>query len=122
MTETAARMPGGTHVAGRAHDILLVALIVLRPLVWSGQAGAWDNLAWLLLALIVLVWLVIDAWRGRVSAWRFGIGGVLAVALLLILLPAAFRSPYPSTGMGLWGMAVIHLGFSAYLMQIDRKS
>lgn len=107
-----------SHVQGRGHDILLVALIALRPLVWSGQAGAWDNLAWLLLALVALVWLVIDAWRGRVAAWRFGIGGVLAAALLLILLPAALRSPYPSTGMGLWGMAVIHLGFAAYLMQI----
>lgn len=118
MTDAAARMLSGTHVAGRAHDILLVALIALRPLVWSGQAGAWDNLAWLLLALVTLVWLVIDAWRGRVPAWRFGIGGVLAAALLLILLPAALRSPDPSTGMGLWGMAVIHLGFAAYLMHI----
>ena len=118
MTDAVARTLSGTHVAGRAHDILLVALVALRPLVWSGQAGAWDNLAWLLLALVALVWLVIDAWRGRVSAWRFGVGGVLAVALLLILLPAALRSPYPSTGMGLWGMAVIHLGFAAYLMQV----
>lgn len=118
MTDAAARTLSGARVAGRAHDILLVALIALRPLVWSGQAGAWDNLAWLLLALVALVWLVIDAWRGRVAAWRFGIGGVLAAAMLLILLPAALRSPYPSTGMGLWGMAVIHLGFAAYLMQI----
>lgn len=118
MTELAARTLNVSHVAGRAHDILLVALIALRPLVWSGQAGAWDNLAWLLLAVGALVWLVIDAWRGRVPAWRFGIGGVLAAILLAILLPAALRSPYPSTGMGLWGMAVIHLGFAAYLMQV----
>lgn len=106
------------QVAGGAHDILLVALITLRPLIWSGDASAWDNLAWLLLAVGALVWLVIDAWRGRVPAWRFGVGGVIAAVLLLILLPAAFRSPYPSTGMGLWGMAVIHLGFAAYLMQV----
>jgi O-antigen ligase len=106
------------HVPGRQHDILLVALIALRPLVWSGDAGAWDNLAWLLLAVGALMWLVADAWRGRVPAWRFGIGGLIATALLLILLPAALRSPYPSTGMGLWGMAVIHLGFAAYLMQV----
>jgi len=118
MTDAVQRTLSDMQVAGRAHDILLVALIALRPLVWSGQAGAWDNLAWLLLALTALVWLVIDAWRGRVPAWRFGVGGVLAAALLLILLPAALRSPYPSTGMGLWGMAVIHLGFAAYLMQV----
>ncbi len=118
MTDALAKMPLGMHVAGRAHDILLVALVALRPLVWSGQAGAWDNLAWLLLALVALAWLVFDAWRGRVNAWRFGIGGVIAATLLLILLPAALRSPYPSTGMGLWGMAVIHLGFAAYLMQV----
>jgi O-Antigen ligase len=118
MTEALARTLSGTHVTGRAHDILLVALIALRPLVWSGDASALDNLAWLLLALIALVWLVVDAWRGRLPAWRFGIGGVLGAALLLILLPAALRSPYPSTGMGLWGMAVIHLGFAAYLMQV----
>ncbi|HEX3135601.1 MAG TPA: hypothetical protein VHX44_18710 [Planctomycetota bacterium] len=119
MTDTAmARMSTGLHVSGRTHDILLAALIALRPLVWSGDAGAWDNLGWLTLALIALLWLVIDAWRGRVPAWRFGLGGVIAAGLLLILLPAALRSPYPSTGMGQWGMAVIHLGFAAYLMQV----
>ena len=107
-----------SHVPGRPHDILLVALIALRPLIWSGQAGAWDNLAWLLLVVSALVWLVIDAWRGRLPAWRFGVGGIIAAVLLLILLPAALRSPYPSTGMGLWGMGAIHLGFAAYLMQV----
>jgi O-antigen ligase len=120
MTDAAVPAPSGAHVAGRAHDILLVALIALRPLIWSGQASAWDNLAWLLLVLVALLWLVIDAWRGRVRTWRFGVGGILGAALLLILLPAALRSPYPSTGMGLWGMAVIHLGFAAYLMQVIR--
>ncbi len=108
----------GIHLRSRAHDILLVALIALRPLIWSGDASAWDNLAWLLLVIGALGWLVLDAWRGRLSAWRFGIGGAIAAVLLLILLPAALRSPYPSTGIGLWSMAVIHLGFAAYVMQV----
>jgi hypothetical protein len=106
------------HVPGRVHDILLVTLVALRPLVWSGEAAAWDNLAWLLLVIGALGWLVVDAWRGRVPAWRFGVGGMLVALLLAVLLPAALRSPYPSTGMGLWGMAVVHLGFAAYLMQV----
>ena len=104
-------------VPGRAHDIFLVALIALRPLIWSGDAGAWDNLAWLTLTLFALGWLLIDAWRRRITSWRFGIGGMIAVALLVILFPAALRSPFPSTGIGLWGMAIIHLGFAFYMMQ-----
>lgn len=104
-------------VPGRAHDVLLVALIALRPLIWSGDASAWDNLAWLALTIFALGWLLIDAWRGRFTSWRFGIGGILASAFLIILLPAALRSPFPSTGIGLWGMAIIHLGFAFYLMQ-----
>ena len=105
-------------VPGRAHDIFLVTLIALRPLIWSGDASAWDNLAWLALTMVALTWLVIDAWRGRLPAWHIGLGGVLGATLLLSLLPAALGSPYPSTGLSLWGMAVIHLGFSAYLMQV----
>lgn len=109
---------GTPVIAGRAHDVLLVALIALRPLIWSGDANAWDNLGWLSLVLVALGWLVVDAWRGRVAYWRGGLGGVSAALLLLILLPAALRSEYPSTGMGVWGMAMIHLGFAAYLMQV----
>jgi O-antigen ligase len=104
-------------VPGRAHDIFLVALIALRPLIWSGDAGAWDNLAWLTLTIFALGWLLIDAWRGRITSWRFGIGGMIAAGLLVILFPAALRSPFPSTGIGLWGMAIIHLGFAFYMMQ-----
>ena len=119
MTEGIAKLaPSSGILRGRAHDVLLVALIALRPLIWSGEAGAWDNLAWLTLVLVALGWLTVDAWRGRLPAWRCAGGGVLATALLLILLPAALRSPHPSTGLGLWGMAVIHLGFAAYLMQV----
>ncbi len=104
-------------VPGRAHDIFLVALIALRPLIWSGDAGAWDNLAWLTLTMFALGWLLIDAWRGRITSWRFGIGGIIAAALLVTLFPAALRSPFPSTGIGLWGTAIIHLGFAFYMMQ-----
>jgi O-antigen ligase len=104
-------------VSGRAHDILLVALIALRPLIWSGDASAWDNLAWLTLTVFALGWMLIDAWRGRFTSWRFGIGGMIAATLLVILIPAALRSPFPSTGIGMWGMAIIHLGFAFYLMQ-----
>jgi O-antigen ligase len=109
---------GAPMIDGRAHDVLLVALIALRPLIWSGDATAWDNLGWLALVLIALGWLVVDAWRGRVACWRGGIAGVSAALLLCILLPAALRSVYPSTSMGVWGMAMIHLGFAAYLMQV----
>ncbi len=104
-------------VPGRGHDVLLVALIALRPLIWSGDAGAWDNLAWLTLTIFALGWMLIDAWRGRITSWRFGIGGMIAAALLVMLFPAALRSPFPSTGIGMWGMAIIHLGFAFYIMQ-----
>jgi hypothetical protein len=103
---------------GRHHDIFLVTLIALRPLIWSGDAGAWDNLAWLLLVCAALIALVVDAWRGRLVAWQCGIGGVLGAALVLMLLPAALRSPFPATGMALWGMAIVHLGFAAYVLQV----
>jgi O-Antigen ligase len=105
-------------VAGRHHDILLATLISVRPLIWSGDASAWDNLAWLMLVGVALLSLVVDAWRGRLVTWNYGFGGVIAAIFLLILLPAALSSPYPATGMGLWGMAVIHLGFAAYVLQV----
>ena len=105
-------------VPGRAHDIFLVTLIALRPLIWSGDASAWDNLAWLALAMVALAWLVVDAWRDRLPAWQMSLGGIVGAMLVLSLLPAALGSPYPSTGLSLWGMAVIHLGFAAYVMQV----
>ena len=108
----------GSSLPGRHHDIFLVSLISLRLLIWSGDANAWDNIAWLLFVGVALTALLVDAWRGHLRAWRFGIGGMLATVLLLILLPAALTSPFPSTGMSLWGMAVVHLGFAAYVLQI----
>ena len=108
----------GSSLPGRHHDIILVTVIALRTLIWSGDASAWDNIAWLLFVGVALIALLVDAWRGRLLAWRFGIGGMIATALLLILLPAALTAPFPSTGMSLWGMAVVHLGFAAYVLQI----
>ncbi len=118
MTDATATLTTSSIMRGRHHDILLVALVTLRPLIWSGDASNWDSIAWLLLVAAALIALVIDAWRGQLPAWRFGIGGVLAALLLIVFLPAALMSPFPSTGMAMWGSAIVHLGFAAYLVQI----
>ena len=104
--------------SGRLHDALLVLLVALRPLVWSGDASAWDTLAYLGLVMVALTALVVETWQGLRPTWRWGWGGILATALLLALLPAALNSPFPSNGMGFWGMLTIHLGLAVWLMQV----
>jgi hypothetical protein len=101
----------------RLHDLLLVALIVLRPLVWGGDATSWDSLAYLVLTAIALVLVGVEGWCGWRTAWRWNWGGVLAGLLLLALAPAAARSATPSTAWGMWGMILADLALAAYLMQ-----
>lgn len=100
------------------HDALLVALIVLRPLVWGGDTTSWDSLAYLVLCAGALALVVIEGWCGWRGAWRWNWGGVLAGALLLALVPAAARSASPSAAWGTWGMIMADLALAAYLMQI----
>ncbi len=103
--------------SGRLHDVLLVALIVLRPLVWGGDATSWDSLAYLVLTAGALGVVVAEGWCGWRPAWRWNWGGLLALLLLLTLAPAAARSATPSAAWGMWGMVLADLGLAAYAMQ-----
>jgi hypothetical protein len=103
--------------SGRLHDALLVALVALRPLVWGGDPGAWDDLAYLALVALAAASVVAETWMGWRRSWRWSWGGLIAAALWLALLPAAARSPLPSHGWGAWGMLALHLALAAYLMQ-----
>ncbi len=105
-------------IAGPVHATLLALLIVLRPLVWDGNAAWLPNLAYLLLVVLALATLLVEGWVDTRRAWRWSVNGALFAALLLVLLPAALRSPLPVEGWSLWGMAFIHLGLAAYLMQV----
>ncbi len=117
--------PGGALVFGRPlrgwvdalHVVLLVPLVALRPLIWSGDGTGADSLAWQVLVLVGLAVVLGESLSGWRRGWRWGWSGVLAALLTLVLLPAAARSPQGAEGWGLWGMLVVHLGFAAYLMQ-----
>jgi hypothetical protein len=108
------------RVGADGHSMLLVILIITRCLIWSGDATAWDNLLWLWLVMGAVFYFLCDVWRGRITEFHYGMSGVCAALLLLVLIPAALRAPYQSTGMGLWGMAIMHLAFAAYVMQVAR--
>jgi hypothetical protein len=103
---------------GRLHDALVLVLIGLRPLIWSGDPTAFDNLAYLVLVVLGLVLLVAEGWAGARREWRWGWSGLLFALVVAALLPAAICSPLPSEGWGLWGMLTVHLGLAAYLMQV----
>ena len=102
----------------RWHDALLVALIVLRPLVWSGDRTAWDHIAWMLLVIVALSVLVVEGLTGRRPWLRWGPGGVIAGVLVAGLLPATVFAPEPATARGTWNALVINLGFAFWLCQV----
>jgi O-antigen ligase len=108
------------RVGADGHSMLLVMLIITRCLIWSGDATAWDNLLWLWLVIIANGFYLWDVWRGRIVDCHFGVSGLCAGLFLLCLFPAALSAPYQATGIGLWGMAVIHLWFAYYLFQVAR--
>jgi hypothetical protein len=101
----------------RVHDVLTVALIVLRPLIWSGDASSWDNLAYVALITVSglsLVWEGLLGWR---RSWRWSSAGCALLILWLVLGLAAVRSPMPSAGWGVWGMLGMDVVLAYYLMQ-----
>jgi|GEM_PF-3487622 hypothetical protein len=102
----------------RTHDALVVALITLRPLIWSGDGTAWDSLAYQWLVAIAGLSLVLEAWLGWRTSWRWSAAGIAALVLWLALLPAACQAPMPSSAWGLWGMLGIDLVLALYLMQV----
>lgn len=102
----------------RWHEALLVALIVLRPLVWSGDHTAWDHFAWMLLVIVALGVLTVEGLTGRRPWLRWGPGGLIAGVLVAGLLPATVLSPEPATAWGTWNALVVNLGFAFWLCQV----
>lgn len=102
----------------RWHETLLVALIVLRPLVWSVDATAWDHLAWMLLVIIALGVLAMEGLTGRRPWLRWGPGGLIAGVLAAGLLSATVLSPEPAAAWGTWNALIVNLGFAFWLCQV----
>ena len=94
----------------RTHDALVVALITLRPLIWSGDGTAWDSLAYQWLVAIAGLSLVLEAWLGWRTSWRWSAAGIAALVLWLALLPAACQAPMPSSA---WGLTLARNGIMA---------
>lgn len=102
----------------RWHEALLVALLVLRPLVWSGERSAWDHLAWMLLVIVALGVLVGEGLAGRRPWLRWGPGGLIAGVLIAGLLPSAALAHDAPVAWGTWNALLINLGFAFWLCQV----
>lgn len=102
----------------RWHDALLVALIVLRPLVWSVDYTAWDHIAWMLLVIVALVVLSLEGLAGRRPWLHWGPGGIIAGVLIAGLLPATVIAPEPTIAWGTLNALFIQIGFAFWLCQV----
>ena len=100
------------------HDTLIVLLIALRPLVWDGDAASPANLVYLALILLALFITAAEYAGGLRVQVRWSWTGILFAAMVAILVPAAMRAPILADGAAFFWQLVLHLGLSAYLLQI----
>ena len=102
----------------RLHSGLVVALIVLRPLVWDGDPAAPANLvylAWIALALLIVGCELLGGLRPLV---RWSWPGLAFVGLVVAVIPAALGAPRPTEGATWWWQLAFHAGLGFYLLQV----
>jgi hypothetical protein len=101
----------------RLHGGLLVALIVLRPLVWDGDPASPANLIYLALIALALLVLGGELVGGLRAQVRWSWTGLAFAGLVVALIPAAFGASRPTEGAAWWWQLAFHLGLGAYLLQ-----
>lgn len=106
------------RIIARAHDVLALLLILLRPSIWDGESAAWPTLIWYGLLTIALALLATEALAGHRPTARWGWSGVVAATLMLVLLPAAWHGPEGYEAWALWAQWAGHLVLAGYLLQI----
>ena len=96
------------------HQVLVVLLLVLVPLVWDGDPAALDHLAWLTLLVIGLLL----GWLGSLAGWltwRCNRSGVALMALVLLMVPAVIAGPSALVAGAMWSKALAAGALAAYL-------
>ena len=102
----------------RLHGGLVVALIVLRPLVWDGDPASPANLIYLALIALALLILGCELLGGLRPLVRWSWLGVAFAGLVVAVIPAALGAPRPTEGAAWWWQLAFHAGLGFYLLQV----
>ncbi len=100
----------------RLHDLLIVLLVGLRPLVWDGDPASMANLVYLAVVQGAAMAALVDISRGM--AFRWSPMATVTTALILSLLPACWFAPVPPEGRA-YGVQLVTTGVLGwYLLQV----
>ncbi len=102
----------------RLHDVLVLALLALRPLCWDGAPGQPADLIWQALAAAALALVAVERAAGLRPAWNWGWRGMVGLVLVLGLLPAVLAAPEPAPAWCRWSGWVACLAAAGYLAQV----
>ena len=102
----------------RLHGGLVVALIVMRPLVWDGDPASPANLVYLAIILLALFILGCELLGGMRLLVRWSWLGLAFAGLVVAVIPAALGAPRPTEGAAWWWQLAFHAGLGFYLLQV----
>ena len=98
------------------HDLLIVLLVGLRPLVWDGDPAAPANLIYLSFVVMAAFVAAAECWTSGTMRWTWR--SAATAALVAFLLPACWQAPIPPEGRA-YGIQLIITAVEAwYLLQV----
>ena len=100
----------------RLHDLLIILLVGLRPLVWDGDPASPANIGYLALVVLAVMSVVLESSRGMALRWS-GIATVVGVTVVASL-PMCLMAMVPPEGRA-YGLQLIITAMSGwYLLQV----